>query len=303
MGCGLAPRFLVRSAELNRDLVREAAPELARRIAGTPSHWFGRSDAAYYPARHGREVDGNLAVATWRNGRRDAPVHYKFYAKTEGLLRVEVALANRRAVVLFGGGADHQGPAAGGAELALRLGALATKACPLLSEMTAHVGRFQAPSGGVLDLLAALAPLLSLAGRLPRSKPGGRAGAVTRDTPGARSPRCCSWGASTRRRCRRTTRSGGSSARWPATAGCWRTRMAGLRCTPCRLTSPSPGRPLRPSSCRTNRVIWLARRRTRFGDVVEEFAPARGAAPPASFFAEGAPVHNKSSDTPRNRSD
>jgi hypothetical protein len=181
VGRGLAPRFRVRSAELNRDLVRGAAPELARRIAGTPSHWFGRSDAAYYPARHGREVDGNLAVATWRNGRRDAPVHYKFYAKTEGLLRVEVALANRRAVVLFGGGAEQQGPAAGGGELARCLGALAVNACPLLTDMAAHVGRFQAPSGGVLDLLAALAPLLSMSAPPPPRKPGGRAGAVTRE--------------------------------------------------------------------------------------------------------------------------
>jgi hypothetical protein len=134
-GCHLlAPRILVRSAELNRDLVREAAPALARRIAATPSHWFGRSGAAYYPARQESEVGGNQVVAIWCNGRRKALVRYKFYAKTEE--RVRVALANRRA-------------------------ALAANACPLLTEMAAHVGRFQAPSGRVLDLLVALAPLLA----------------------------------------------------------------------------------------------------------------------------------------------
>jgi hypothetical protein len=169
----------VRAAELNRDLVRADAVEIAHRLVGEANPWHRVGWARHYRDAADREHDGNYATVTWPNDRADAPIRMKFYAKTADLLRTEICFDNREAVLLCAGqGVETwpDGPATNGTGIAERLAILARAAVPLLDAMSAHVARLDAPQREVLDLIVALAPLLR-AGALP---PPGRAGALAR---------------------------------------------------------------------------------------------------------------------------
>ncbi len=172
-----------RAAELNRDLPRRAAVDLAHRLANEPSPWHRVSWARHYAAPADLHVDGHCVTVTWRNDREDAPVRMKFYAKTPDLLRVEVCFDNREAVRLglgWGGQARSDGDCADGPALASALEALARGAAPLLDAMEAHVARLDEPQRTVLELLAALAPLMRAGASPPRRRPGPRPSDRTR---------------------------------------------------------------------------------------------------------------------------
>ncbi len=170
----LVPRLFVRSAELCRDVLAEDAPALARAIAGAAGPWFADSKATWRAGDREVGFEGNLATATWRNGRTDAVARHKFYAKTNSLLRHELSLDGGAAVALFGWDGAPLGAAGSGRELCDRLGHLAMRAQPVLDDMAAWSRGFSAPPCGSLQLMAALAPLLRLSAPPPRRRSGGR---------------------------------------------------------------------------------------------------------------------------------
>ncbi len=172
----------MRAAELNRDLVRTDAVEIAHRLLGEANPWYRVGWGRDYRDAADPEHDGNYATVTWPNDRADAPIRMKFYVKTVDLLRTEVCFDNPEAVLLCASqGVETwpDGPASGGAGIFERLAILARATLPLLDAMSVQVARLDAPQREVLDLIVALAPLLR-AGAVP---PPGRAGA----RPGART--------------------------------------------------------------------------------------------------------------------
>jgi hypothetical protein len=121
-------------------------------------------------------------TVTWRNDRADAPIRMKFYAKTAELLRTEICLDKREAVLEFVRVAKIDwptDPASNGIGVASQLSILARAAVPLLDAMSAHVALLDAPQREVLDLMIALAPLMRAAAPPPPRREGGRPGEQT----------------------------------------------------------------------------------------------------------------------------
>jgi hypothetical protein len=181
--------------ELNRGLPRAGAADIAHRLLGEANPWHRVGWARHYRDEPDPRLDGNHTTVTWPNDRRDAPIRMKFYAKTAGLLRTEVCLDNREAVLLAAGqgpAAWPAGPATAGAGVAERLAVLARATLPLLDAMAAHAAHLDAPQREVLNLIVALAPLTRAAappppGRAGSGWPGRRSGGVAgRATAGAR---------------------------------------------------------------------------------------------------------------------
>jgi hypothetical protein len=173
----VSAEFWVGKAELNRDLPRAHAPELAHRIAADPGPLHGAVGVRHYSGAPDTALDRNYVTVTWRNDNAAAPVRRKFYAKTEDLLRIEVCFDNREAVLLGVRWASldwPDGAAVDGAGVANRLGVLALASAPLLDEMLAHVARLDEPMLETLDLLVALAPLTKAAATPPGRRAGGR---------------------------------------------------------------------------------------------------------------------------------
>lgn len=186
-GCPVAMEVSVRAAEVNRDLPRDGAPDLARRLAREPSPWHRVSRVRHYRGAPATELDGNFVTVTWPNDNSSAPIRMKFYAKTAGLLRTEVCFDNPKAVELGSGWGDAPwptAPATDGRGVAVRLEILARATLGRLDDMAAHVARLGAARLGVLDLMVALAPLMRSAAPPPPGRPGARPGSRTRGDVG-----------------------------------------------------------------------------------------------------------------------
>jgi hypothetical protein len=169
-------RLRVREAEFNRDLPRPDAVQLAHRLASERNPWYRVGWARHYPAAPDHAHDGNYVTVTWRNDRADAPIRMKFYAKTAELLRTEICLDKREAVLEFVRVAKIDwptDPASNGIGVASQLSILARAAVPLLDAMSAHVALLDAPQREVLDLMIALAPLMRAAAPPPPRREGG----------------------------------------------------------------------------------------------------------------------------------
>ena len=182
-GSDISMDLWVRAVEFNRDLPRADAVEVAHRLAGECNPWHRAGWSRQYRNEADLGHDGNYAVVTWPNDRADAPIRMKFYAKLRDLLRIEVCLDNREAVLLCASQGDVAwpgGPATEGEGVAERLAILAAAVQPLLDVMATHVGRLDAPQREVLDLLAALAPLLRCSAPPPPRRPGARPTESTR---------------------------------------------------------------------------------------------------------------------------
>jgi len=81
-GSKVSMELWVRAAELNRDLPRAGAAEIAHRLVGEANPWHRMGWARHYRGVADPAHDGNYSAVTWPNDRKDAPIRMKFYAKT-----------------------------------------------------------------------------------------------------------------------------------------------------------------------------------------------------------------------------
>jgi hypothetical protein len=182
-GSEVDARLTLYQVELNRDVVREGAPQLAHALRAESNPWHRVGRARHYAAHPDTETRANYVTVTWPNDAKDVPTRMKFYAKTAELLRTELCYDKPASVALAlnGGARAAANPsAADGAGLAELLRRLALASLPLLDAMRAHVAALAGPQAEVLDLIVALAPLLRVTAPPPPGRPGARPGPSTK---------------------------------------------------------------------------------------------------------------------------
>jgi hypothetical protein len=161
----LRGKVWVQQVEFCLDYGYDEAEDFVRRLRDRPIRGARHERARYF-------VDqlGNGLTVSWHEGGRNSPER-KVYAKRPDLVRVEVALRNRRAVtaMLDRPGAPRGGPSLLGSRVAGELACLARGAQVLLDEAVAALneGLEAVPRTGA-DFVLAFAPLLRLISPPPR---------------------------------------------------------------------------------------------------------------------------------------
>ena len=155
----VAQELWVRSAEVCLDLHCDRAISVVRCMqrAALPGAARAILDS-YFTRTQAEEIDGLPVVRWYRTLTGPA---FKAYAKWGGLLRAEIACADRDAVSALM--PDRPVADIGGAEGVDLLLDFARAAAPLLEELVDHVDRVAAGPLSAVDLIVALKPLVQLA--------------------------------------------------------------------------------------------------------------------------------------------